>query len=297
MFNQNKNIYLDYAATTPVDKRVVKAMTPYFTEKYGNSESIHTLGRQAKKALEEARETVAYSLGANPQEIIFTASATESNNTALKGIAWSHQDEGNHIIISPIEHSCVRKTAFWLKERGFEVEELDVDEKGQVDPQQVRDKIKDTTLLVSVMYGNNEIGTIEPIKEIGAICDQENVLFHSDVVQNFGKMLIDVNEMNIDLLSISAHKIYGPKGVGVLFLREGIDVTPLLHGGGHEEGLRSSTVNVPGIVGLAQAVELCQEEHPEEIERQARLRDKLIDGILDRISGSEFKWTSRKEIM
>jgi cysteine desulfurase len=275
-----KRIYMDYAATTPIDPRVLKAMKPYFLKKFGNSMSLHSFGREAKEALEESRETVAKFMGALPEEVIFTSSATESNNLALKGIAFANRKKGKHIITSAIEHHCILESAEWLRRNGFEVTILPVDKYGLVDPGDVEDAIRKDTILVSIMHANNEIGTIEPIKEIGRICREKEVYFHTDAVQSFGKIPVNVNEMNIDLLSISAHKFYGPKGVGALFIRRGVKIEPILHGGGHEFGLRSSTVNVPGIVGMAEAVKLRKKEMKREARRLTKLRDKLIKGIL-----------------
>ena len=269
-------IYLDYAATTPVDSRVLKAMLPYFSEKFGNTMSWHSFGQEAKEALEESREAVANLLGAKPQEIIFTGSATESNNLALKGIALANRDRGRHIIISPIEHACVMESSKWLESQGFEITRLKVDKYGLVSSDDIRKAIKKETILVSIMHANNEIGTIEPIEEIGKICKEKGVYFHTDAAQSFGKILIDVNKMNIDLLTTSSHKMYGPKGVAALFIRKGTKIEPLIHGGGHESGLRSSTVNVAAIVGFAEAARICEREMKKEAKREIKLRDKLI---------------------
>jgi len=273
-------IYLDYAATTPVDPKVLEAMLPYFTEKSGNTMSLHSVGMEAKKALDESRESIAKFIGAQPSEIIFTSSATESNNFALKGIAFANKKKGNHIVISSIEHPCIMESALWLEKQGFEVTRLKVDKYGLVDPEEVRNEIKKGTILVSVMHANNEIGTIEPIKEIGKICREKGVYFHTDAAQTLGKEIIDVNQMNVDLLTASSHKLYGPKGVGFLFVRRGTNINPLLHGGGHEFRLRSSTCNVAGIVGFAKACELCKESLQEEDKRLKKMRDKLISGVL-----------------
>lgn len=291
-----KKIYLDYAATTPVDPRVVKAMLPYFTEKFGNSASLHSFGREAEEALEKSRAAVADAMAAKPKELIFTSSATESNNTALKGIALAHKDKGKHIIISSIEHDCVLNSAKWLGEQGFEVVKLPVDKYGLVAPDEVKKTIREDTILVSVMHANNEIGTIEPIAEIGKICRQRGVYFHTDAVQSFGKLPIDVKKMNIDLLTASSHKIYGPKGAACLFIREGVKIQPLLHGGGHEFGLRSSTVNLPAIVGFAKAVEICQRERKKETNRLTRLRDKLIENVLKKIPDSYLNGHPKKKL-
>jgi cysteine desulfurase len=285
-FNRMKRVYLDYAATTPVDPRVVKAMLPYFSEKFGNTASLHSFGMEAKEALENSRETIAKALNAKPSEIYFTSSATESNNLALKGIAFAHKEKGKHIVVSSVEHDCVLNSAKWLKKQGFDVEFLKVDQYGMVDPQAVKKAIEKDTILVSIMHANNEVGTINDIKEIGKICQQANVLFHTDAAQTFGKIPVDVQAMNIDLLTASSHKMYGPKGVGCLYVRYGVEIEPLLHGGGHEFGLRSSTVNVAGIVGFAKATELCLEEGDQEKNRIELLRDKLINGVLKTIPNS-----------
>ena len=275
-----KKIYLDYAATTPVDKRVLEEMKPYFSEKYGNASSLHSLGTEAKRALEEAREKVASVIKANPKEIIFTSSGTESNNTALKGVAFANRDKGKHIITTPIEHDCVLNSARWLKKQGFDVDFIPVDKYGLVDLEKLEELIRKDTILISVMHANNEIGTIEPIKEIGKIAKEHDVYFHTDAAQSYGKIDIDVKKMNIDLITANAHKIYGPKGVGALFIREGVKIDPLLHGGGHEFGLRSSTENVAGIVGFGKAAELAKKEMRGESERLIKLRNTLIENIL-----------------
>lgn len=292
----SKKIYLDYAATTPVDPRVIKTMLPYFSEKFGNTMSLYSFGQEAKEALEESREVVADLMGAKQNEIIFTSSATESNNLALKGIAFANKDKGRHLIISSIEHPCIMESAEWLKTQGFEVTKLKVDKYGLVDPEDVKKAIKKETILVSIMHANNEIGTIEPIEEIGKICKEKRVYFHTDAAQSFGKIPIDVNKMNIDLLTASSHKMYGPKGAALLFIREGTKITPLLHGGGHETGLRSSTVNVAAIVGFAKACKICQKEMKKEPERLTRLRDKLIKGVLEKIEGSHLNGHPRQRL-
>jgi len=289
-------IYLDYAATTPVDSRVLKAMLPYFSEKFGNTMSWHSFGQEAKEALEESREAVANLLGAKPQEIIFTGSATESNNLALKGIALANRDRGRHIIISPIEHACVMESSKWLESQGFEITRLKVDKYGLVSSDDIRKAIKKETILVSIMHANNEIGTIEPIEEIGKICKEKGVYFHTDAAQSFGKILIDVNKMNIDLLTTSSHKMYGPKGAAALFIRKGTKIEPLIHGGGHESGLRSSTVNVAAIVGFAEAARICEREMKKEAQREIKLRDKLINGVLKKIEGSHLNGEPKKRL-
>ncbi len=276
----DKNIYLDYSATTPVDKRVVKAMLPYFTKKFGNTMSLHSFGEEAKIILEKSRKTIADIIKAKSNEIIFTGSATESNNFALKGIAFANKDKGKHIIISSIEHPCIIETAGWLEKQGFKITKLKVDKYGLVSPLDVKKLIKKDTILVSVIHASNEIGTIQPIEKIGKICKDKKVYFHTDAVQSFGKIPIDVNKMNIDLLTISSHKIYVPKGSACLFIKQGIKIEPLLHGGGQEKNLRGSTINIPAIAGFAKAAEICEEEMEKENKRLTKLRDKLIKQVL-----------------
>ena len=281
--SKNK-IYLDYASTTPVDKRVLKAMLPYFSEKFGNTMSLHSWGQEAKEALEESRDVVAHLIGAKAEEIIFTSSATESNNLTLKGIAFAAKK--GHIIISQIEHPCVLEAALWLEKRGFEITRLAPDKYGLIDPQEVKKAIKEETILVSIIHANNEIGTIEPIEEMGKICKEKGVYFHTDASQNFGKMKIDINKMNIDLLTASSHKMYGPKGAALLFVRSGTKIEPILHGGGHEFGLRSSTINLPAIIGFAEASRICKKEMKKEAKKLVVLRDKLIKSVLSEIPGA-----------
>jgi cysteine desulfurase len=291
---KEKIIYLDYAATTPVDPRAVKAMLPYFSEKFGNTMSLHALGQETKEALEESREVVADLMGAKPSEIFFTGSATESNNLALKGISEANRKKGRHIIISSIEHPCVRESAKWLESQGFEITRLKVDKYGLVNPKDVEKAIRKDTILVSVIHASNEIGTIEPIGEIGEVIKRKSeifnlkpkICFHTDAAQSFGKIPIDVNKMNIDLLTASSQKMYGPKGAGCLFIREGIKISPILHGGGHESGLRSSTINIPAIVGFAKACEICEKERLSEAKRLSKLRNKLKKGVLSKIPNS-----------
>ncbi len=281
---KDQKIYLDYAATTPVDPRIIKAMEPYLNKKFGNTASLHSFGMEAKEALEKSRKIIADTLKAKAQEIIFTSSATESNNLALKGPFFAEASKGKphhgHVIVSGVEHDCVLESAGWLKRQGFKVTILPVDQYGMIKPKDVEQAIIKDTILVSIMHANNEIGTINPITEIGKICKKHNVLFHTDAAQTFGKLPIDVNRMNIDLLTASSHKMYGPKGVAMLYVRTGTKIEPIIHGGGHENGLRSSTVNVPAIVGFARAVELQNKEENLKIQK---LRDKLIKGVLKSI--------------
>lgn len=283
--NTSRQIYFDYAATTPVDPQVLKAMLPFFTEEFGNTMSFHDKGAAAADEVEKARKTIADFINAGPEEIIFTASATESNNTVLKGIAWSNKHRGKHIVISQIEHDCVLNAAKWLETQGFEITRLSVDKYGFIKLDELREVIRPDTILVSVIHANNEIGTIQDIAAIGNICHEKKVFFHTDASQSFGKMPLDVEKMHLDLLTASSHKIYGPKGAAILYKRKNIAITPLLHGGGHEGNLRSSTVNVPAIVGFAKAVELCRKEFTNL--RIYELRDKLINGILATIPNTK----------
>ena len=273
-------VYMDYAATTPVDPRVFKAMKPYFSEKYGNSVSLHKEGREAKEALEQSRKSIAAMMNAEPNELIFLSSATESTNMALKGIAFANRKKGKHIVTSKIEHHCVLEPARWLEKQGFEITRLPVDKFGFVDLTQLEKAIRKDTILVSIMHANNEIGTIQDVEKIGKICKEKGVYFHSDAAQSFGKIPIDTKKMNIDLLSISSHKMYGPNGVGGLYIRKGTKIEPLLHGGGHEFKKRSSTVNVAGIVGFAEATRIQKKEMASDAKNQTMLRDKLINELL-----------------
>jgi len=267
---------MDYSATTPVDPRVLEAMKPYFLKKFGNSMSLHSWGIEAKEALENSRENVASLINARPKTLIFTGSATESDNMVLKGITYANKDKGKHIIVSAIEHHCIIETTYWLKKQGIEVTYLPVDKYGIVDLDKLEKSIRKDTILVSIMHANNEIGTIEPIEEIGKLCREKDVYFHTDATQSYGKIPIDVEKMNIDMLTCNAHKAYGPKGVGALYIREGIKVEPLLHGGGHEFGLRSSTVNIPGIVGFATVAQIQNKEMKSDEKKLTKLRDGLI---------------------
>jgi cysteine desulfurase len=281
-----KRIYLDYAATTPLDPSVIKTILPYLKENFGNSASLHYEGRKAKKALEEVRDFFANKLKAQfPEEIIFTSSATESNNLAIKGVAYSSIKKGKHILISPIEHSSVLKPVLDLKQDGFEVEFLSVNREGVVDLKDLERKIRKDTILVSINYANNEIGTIQPIKEIGEICQKKKVLFHTDAAQAFGKIPINVKNLKIDLLTASSHKIYGPKGVGLLYIKKGIKIKPLLLGGDHEFGLRASTVNVPLIVGFKKAFEISLLKQKEELKKFSFFRKKIAKFIQKEIKG------------
>ncbi|MFA6337015.1 MAG: cysteine desulfurase family protein [Candidatus Paceibacterota bacterium] len=293
---RRQNIYMDYGAATPVDPRVLKSLSRFPSEFFGNTMSLHSFGRKAKAKLEESREILADLINAEPREIIFTGSATESNNLALKGIASANRQKGGHIIISPIEHSCVKESADWLEGQGFEISRLKVDEYGLVDPREVKKLIRKDTILVSVMHANNEIGTIEPIEEIGKICRNKGVYFHTDAAQSLGKIPIDVKKMNIDLLTGSSQKMYGPKGAACLFVRKGIKINPILHGGGQEFGLRPATVNVPAVYGFAKAGLFCGKEMRKESEKLRKLRDKLIKGIEAKISGAFLNGHSQKRL-
>ncbi|MCS7041768.1 MAG: IscS subfamily cysteine desulfurase [Bryobacteraceae bacterium] len=277
-------IYLDYHATTPVDERVLEAMLPYFREHFGNAASRnHSFGWVAEEAVEKARKQVAALINASPKEIVFTSGATESNNLAIKGVAEMYAEKGDHIITAATEHKSVLDTCKRLEKRGFRVTYLPVRPDGLIDLDQLRDAITDRTILVSIMYGNNEIGTVQDIRTIGQICHEKGVLFHTDGTQAAGKIPVDVIADNIDLMSFTAHKMYGPKGVGALYVRRKnprVQLTAQIDGGGHERGMRSGTLNVPGIVGFGKAAELCQQLMPEEMARLQRLRDKLKDGIL-----------------
>jgi len=272
----DKRIYLDNSATTPVAAEVLEAMTPYFCEAYGNASSLHASGREARQAIEKGRAEIAAILGVSPSEIVFTSGATEANNLAIIGMAFAHEEK-RHIITSKIEHHAVLHPCQWLESQGYEVTTLDVDKTGRIDLEQLKDTIRKDTLLVSIMAGNNEIGTLQPVEEIGIICRERGVAFHTDAVQAYGKVQLSTD--SIDLLSVSAHKLHGPKGVGFLMVRKGFSLTPLLHGGGHEGGRRSGTENTPGIVGLAAASSLAFNKMEETTARMRRLKRRLIEAI------------------
>ena len=273
-------IYLDNAATTAVRPEVLEKMLPYFTECFGNASSIHGSGRDARRALEESRRKVAAALNCKPQEVYFTSGGSESDNWALKGVAFANRKKGDHIITSAIEHHAVLHTCEWLEKQGFSVTYVPVDSDGRVDPEDVERAITDRTVLVSVMAANNEIGTIQPIREIAAVARAHHVYFHTDAVQAVGAIPMDVQEIGCDLLSLSAHKFHGPKGVGVLYIRQGTRIDNLLHGGAQERGKRATTENLPGIVGLAEAITLATQSLAETSARVSALRDRLIDGLL-----------------
>ncbi len=275
-----RTIYLDHAATTSLDPRVLEVMIPYFTTEYGNASSIYTLGRHAMQAIDRSREQVAELLHARPTEIAFVGCGSESDNLAIKGMAFASQKKGNHIITSSVEHHAVLHTCQYLERFGFKTTYLPVDEYARVDPDDVARAITDQTVLVSIMYANNEVGTLEPIAEIGRICRAKKIPFHVDAVQAGGAFPIDVAALNVDLLSLSAHKFYGPKGMGILYVRHGMRILPQLQGGSQERGRRAGTENVAGIVGTATALRLAQEELAEVTPRLQALRDRLIEGIL-----------------
>jgi cysteine desulfurase len=273
-------IYLDQAATTPVRAEVLEEMKPYFSEYFGNPSTIYKVGREAKKAMENARKQVADLIGANPDEIIFTGGGTESDNIAIKGIAFKNKNKGNHIITSKIEHPAVMETCKYLEKNGFEVSYLPVYKEGIVKVDDLKKVITDKTILITIMHVNNEIGTIQPIKEIGEIAKEKGITFHTDAVQSVGKIPVDVNDLNVDLLSMSSHKIYGPKGIGALYIRKGIKLEPILHGGGQERDLNPGTENVAGMVGLGKAAELAKIELKDNMKYLFDLREKLIKGVL-----------------
>lgn len=276
-------IYLDNNATTPTDERVVEAMLPYFCKKYGNPSSIYKLANESETAKEEARDKVAKLLKAKPYEIVFTGCGTESDNFAIKGTAFANRKKGNHIITSSIEHHAVLNACKWLEKQGFEVTYIGVDKHGVVNLDELCKAITDKTILISIMHANNEVGTIEPIKEIADIAKDNGIYFHIDAVQTVGKLPIYVNDLSVDLLSMSGHKFYGPKGVGALYIRKGTKIDSLLHGGHHERNRRAGTENVPGIVGLGKASEIAMEEFEEEERRIKKLRDRLEKGLMEKI--------------
>ena len=280
-----KKIYLDYAATTPTDPLVIRAMEPYWFERFGNPSSAHTFGREAKKALEDARENVSVFLGTTPKQIVFTSGGTEANNQAILGAARRMKGKGKHIVSTKIEHHSVLEPLEYLEKKGFEVTYLDVTPNGRVDVTAVQEALREDTILVSIMHANNEMGAVQDIVEISKVVKEKDVFFHVDAVQTVGHIPVDVDALGVDLLSMSAHKFYGPKGVGALYIREGTDVAPFLVGGDQESGQRASTQNIPGIVGMSQAITLCREKMQEEAEEQIRLRDYMIQEMLEKIPG------------
>lgn len=279
----SKAIYMDHSATTYVKDEVLQEMLPYFTEKFGNASSIYSLGRENKKAIEDAREKVAKAFNCEPKEIFFTGSGTEADNWAIKGVAYANRAKGNHIITTAIEHHAVLHTCQYLEKEGFEVTYLPVDEYGMISIEKLEKAITDKTILISIMFANNEIGTIQPIEEVGKIAKQKGIYFHTDAVQAVGNIDIDVNKYNIDLLSLSAHKFHGPKGIGALYVRKGVKMHTFVQGGAQERGRRAGTENVPGIVGLGKAIELATADIAEHNRKLTVLRDRLIKEILERI--------------
>jgi len=275
-----KNVYMDYSATTYVKPEVVEEMLPYFTEKFGNPSSFYGISRETKRAIDKAREQIAKALNCLPDEVYFTGGGSEADNWAIKGIASAHKNKGNHIITTKIEHHAVLNTCEYLDKNGFEVTYLDVDEEGFIRLEDLKNAITDKTILVSIMFANNEIGTIQPIKEIGEICREKKIFFHTDAVQAVGNIPVDVKDMNIDMLSLAGHKIYGPKGIGVLYIKKGIKIDNLIHGGAQEKNRRAGTENIASIVGLGKAVEIATDNLEEHMEKLTVLRDKLMDGLL-----------------
>ena len=286
-----KSVYLDNAATTKIDKKVLDEMMPYLKENYGNASSIHMIGRESKIALEKAREIIAKSINSKKEEIYFTGGGTESNNLVLKGLFFSNFPKKNHIITTKIEHDCVINACKWLEKKGAKITYLDVDESGFIDLKQLKKSITNKTFLVSIMHANNEIGTIQNLEEIGKITYEKKILFHTDACQSYTKIPINVKKMNLDLVTINSHKIHGPKGIGALFIKEGIKITPLLHGGGHEKNKRSGTENIPGIVGFRKAVQIAKKS---DFEKQEKLRDFLIKEILEKIQNTKLNGAKGK---
>ncbi len=293
---KGRKVYLDYAATTPVDPRVVAEMMPYLSKEFGNTESLHEWGERQRDVLERSRADIAKLIGAGDDEVVFTASATESNNLALKGTMTANRQRGNHLVISEIEHDCVLNSARWLEKEGYRVSRVGVDRHGLVDMEKLQKLVGPETVMVSIIHGNNEIGVIQDIEKIGSWCRERGVYFHTDASQSFGKKLIDVEKMKIDLLTASSHKIYGPKGAAILYVRKGVRLEPIIHGGGQEGGLRSGTVNVAAIAGMAAAAKLAYKEREEEETRISKLRDKLIYGILDNISGTQLNGPAERRL-
>lgn len=280
-------IYLDHAATTPVSKAVLDAMLPFFTDSFGNASSVYGTGREARKAVETARRQVAAAIGAEPRDILFTGGGSESDNLAVKGTAFALQEKGKHIITTAVEHPAVLNTCRWLEKQGFEVTYIMPDAEGRIDPEDVRNAVREDTVLISVMAANNEIGTLEPVEEIGRIAREKGVVFHIDAVQAVGAVPVDVNAWNADLLSLSAHKFNGPKGIGALYVRRGTRLDSLIHGGEQERGLRAGTENVPAIVGLGKAIEDAVSGLAENAERTGKLRNWLTEGIISTVDGAK----------
>ncbi len=289
-------IYMDHSATSPVDPEVFKAMEPYFVDSYGNASTLYSLGREARKVMEDSRKKVASLIGANPNEVIFTSGGTESDNIAIKGTAYKLRKKGNHIITSNIEHPAVDETCRYLEKNGFEVTYLPAGEEGIVKVEDLENAITNKTILITIMHANNEIGTIQPIKKIGEIARKNKIYFHTDAVQSVGKIPVDVNDLNVDLLSLSSHKLYGPKGIGALYVKKGVRLEPILHGGGHEKGLRPGTENVAGIVGLGKACEIAEQHLDENIQRTTAMRDEIIGRVLSEIEESHLNGHPTKRL-
>ncbi|KRT34549.1 cysteine desulfurase NifS [Acetomicrobium hydrogeniformans ATCC BAA-1850] len=284
MQTMNRFVYLDHSATTPVDQKVLEAMLPFFSMDFGNPNSLHAWGRKARQAVDQARDEVSRLINAEPSEIIFTGGGSEADNIAIKGVALAKKDKGRHIITSAIEHHAVLDTCKWLEKEGFDITILPVDEYGTIRPEELRKAIRPDTILVTIHFANNEIGTVQPIEQLGNICREQDVLFHTDAVQAAGHIPIDVKKLPIDLMTMAAHKMYGPKGVGALYIKKGVKIVPLIHGGGQERGLRSGTENTAGIVGFGKAAALASDRLAKgEPEKERNLRDRLIDGILEKI--------------
>lgn len=294
--DEQTNIYLDHCATTPIHPEVMEAMLPYFIDFYGNPSSIHSFGRKAKEGLTVAREQVAELIGADPSEIVFTSGGTEADNLAIQGISFSSENKGNHIITSSIEHHAVLNTCRYLEERGFTVTYLPVDGEGLVDPDDVVYAISDRTILISIMHANNEIGTIEPVAEVAAIAKERGIVFHTDAVQTIGKIPVNVDLLNVDLLSLSGHKIYGPKGVGALYIRKGCVLFPILYGGKQEGGIRHGTENVPAIVGFGKACELARCDLTFQMKYLKNMRDHLQKSIIDEIPDTHINGSQKKRL-
>jgi cysteine desulfurase len=289
-------IYMDNSATSPVNPEVFKEMEPFLKDEFGNASTLYSLGRESKKALDLARKRVANLINAEPKEIKFTSGGTESDNWAIKGIAFQKRNEGKHIITSIIEHPAVKNTCAWLEKLGYEITYLPVKENGIISIEDLKKAIREDTILISIMHANNEIGTIQPIEEIGKIAKEHNIIFHVDAVQSVGKIPVDVKAANIDLLSISSHKIYGPKGVGALYIRKSVKPEVLIHGGGQENNQRSGTENIPGIAGFGKACQLAYDNMEENSKKLIEIRDKIIDGVLSQVEESYLNGDSVKRL-
>jgi len=289
-------IYLDYNATTPLDPLVLEEMLPYFSKDYGNPSSIHSFGNKAKSALDLSRDRLATLVNARPKEVTFTTGGSESNNYAIKGIAYALREKGNHLITTSVEHASCLETFSFLESQGYEVTYLDVDRNGLVDPEQLSGSIRESTILISCIYANNETGVINPIKTISGIANDKDIIFHTDAVQTLGKIEIDLKELNVDMASFSSHKIYGPKGVGALYIKMGVNPVSLLHGGGQERGKRSGTENVPGIAGFGKAAELVYKTFKDERKRIANLKELLREGIFKSVEGVNINGNSPENL-